>query len=99
MDRVSRPLLGLLVASVLVLVLWIVALKPSSSSSTGGAVGQYQPAINAAHNAVANSVSAAQNGGTAASSTPAPAASSSPSAATTPAAASASPAPATTTPA
>ncbi|MHB8690877.1 MAG: hypothetical protein ACYDHH_06485 [Solirubrobacteraceae bacterium] len=70
-------------ATVLFFALWVVALKPSSSSSSGG-LGQYQGAINSAHAAVglANQTSAAQ-GGTIASSTPAPA--STHAAATTPA--------------
>ncbi|MDQ6775166.1 MAG: hypothetical protein M3071_02860, partial [Actinomycetota bacterium] len=54
MTRPSRPLLGLLVATVAFFALWIVALKPSSSSTTGNSgVGQYQSAINAAKAAVA----------------------------------------------
>jgi hypothetical protein len=85
MDRVSRPLLGVLVATVAVFALWVVALKPSSSSKSGGSggVGQYQPAINAAHAAVAQankasgaqasaSVGASTGGAAPTSSTPAP---------------------------
>jgi hypothetical protein len=54
MTQVSKPLLGLLLATVLFFGLWIVALKPSSSTSAAqsGGLGQYQGAINAAHNAV-----------------------------------------------
>jgi len=50
MTNVSRPLLGLLVATVLFFGLWIVALKPSSSSTSpnGPGLGQYQSAINRA---------------------------------------------------
>jgi hypothetical protein len=94
MDRVSRPLVGLLVATVAFFALWVVALKPSSSSSSSGGLGQYQGAINSAHAAVglSNRTSAAQ-GGTIASSTPAPAAAHP--AATTPATAATAPVPKT----
>ncbi len=71
MDRVSRPLLGLLVATAAFFALWLVALRPSSSShgGSGGALGQYQPAINAAHAAVslAKAIAADQSGAGAAS--------------------------------
>jgi hypothetical protein len=66
MDNVSRPLIALLVGSVAFLALWLVALKPSSSSTTGnsGGLGQYQSAINKAHQAAAtsNAASAAEGG-------------------------------------
>jgi hypothetical protein len=68
MDRVSKPLIGVLVATVAVFALWIVALKPSSSSNspngTGAGLGQFQSAINKAHQAVqtANSASARAGG-------------------------------------
>jgi hypothetical protein len=66
MDNVSRPLIALLVGSVAFLALWLVALKPSSSSTTGnsGGLGQYQSAINKAHHAAAtaNAASAAEGG-------------------------------------
>jgi hypothetical protein len=59
MDRVSKPLIGVLVATVAVFALWIVALKPSSSSNSpngnGGGLGQFQSAINKAHQAVQTS--------------------------------------------
>jgi hypothetical protein len=49
MNHVSKPLLGLLVATVAFFALWIVALKPSSSSTSGNpGLGRYQSAINAA---------------------------------------------------
>ena len=49
MNHVSKPLLGLLVATVAFFALWIVALKPSSSSTGANpGLGQYQSAINAA---------------------------------------------------
>ena len=51
MGNVSRPLIGLLVAAVAFLALWVVALKPSSSSSTGSpthGLGLYQSAISRA---------------------------------------------------
>ena len=51
--RPSTPLLGLLVGVVIFGIVYFVALKPSSSSNSNtGGVGQLQPAINAAHNAV-----------------------------------------------
>jgi hypothetical protein len=72
MGHVSRPLIGVLVATVLVFALWLVALKPSSSSS--GGLGQYQSAINAAHNVVkASNGAAAGQGGNAATPSAAPA--------------------------
>ena len=60
MTHVSRPLIGLLAATVLVFVLWVVALKPGGSSSGANGspsqgLGQYQSDINAAHHAVATS--------------------------------------------
>ncbi len=52
MGNVPRPLLGLLVATVAFFALWIVALKPSSSSTTSGGtthgLGTYQSAIHKA---------------------------------------------------
>jgi hypothetical protein len=52
MGNVSRPLIGLLVATVAFFAVWIVALKPSSSSTSGGSaahpLGVYQSAINRA---------------------------------------------------
>jgi hypothetical protein len=66
MDHVSRPLIALLVATVAFFALWLVALKPSSSSSGGASpgVGTYQSAIAKAHQAVAvsNAASAAHGG-------------------------------------
>jgi hypothetical protein len=74
MDHVSRPLLAVLVATAAFFALWVVALKPSSSSTTGrsGGPGAYQSAIDQAHRAVttANAASAAEGGQVAA--TPAP---------------------------
>jgi hypothetical protein len=64
MTHVSRPLIGLLAATVLVFALWVVALKPhSSGSGSGGAsstgsLGQYSADINAAHRAVQTSSAA-----------------------------------------
>jgi hypothetical protein len=53
----AKPLIGLLVATVVFFALWFIALKPSSSTSGGqpNGVGQYQSAINQAHQAVATS--------------------------------------------
>ncbi|HEY5317711.1 MAG TPA: hypothetical protein VIJ20_07005, partial [Solirubrobacteraceae bacterium] len=64
MTHVSRPLLGLLVATVLFFTLWLVALKPSSSTTKGGSgLGQYQSAINAAKGSAASQNHAAAAGG------------------------------------
>lgn len=56
----AKPLLGLLVGTVVFFALWMVALKPSASTSGGSpnGVGQYQSAINKAHQAVATSSAA-----------------------------------------
>jgi hypothetical protein len=66
MGNVSRPLIGLLVATVAFFALWTVALKPGSSNSSSGpqGLGTYQSAITAAYAAVAtsNAASAAQGG-------------------------------------
>jgi hypothetical protein len=68
MSNVSRPLIGLLVASVAFFALWIVALKPSSSSSGGSLsshpLGPYQSAINKAKGvqAIVNHGAAAAGG-------------------------------------
>jgi hypothetical protein len=71
--HVSRPLVGLLVGTVLVFALWLVALKPGSPTSPGGSqgLGQYQSAIDKAHAAVnlSNATSAA-HGGTIVAATP-----------------------------
>jgi hypothetical protein len=64
MGHVSRPLIGLLVATVAFFALWVVALKPSSSSSGGGQpAGTYQSAITKAHQAVATSDAASASAG------------------------------------
>lgn len=85
MDNVSRPLIALLVGSVAFLALWLVALKPSGSSTSGkqGGLGQYQSAINKAHQAAATANAAtAAEGGTAMSATTAATAATSTKAAT-----------------
>jgi hypothetical protein len=53
----SRSLIALLVGTVAFFALWVVALKPGGSSSNGGSqgLGQYQSAINKAHQAVQTS--------------------------------------------
>ncbi len=72
MGQVSRPLIALLVATVAFFALWIVALKPSSSTTSGSSgLGAYQSAINKAHQAVA--VSAAGNAAAAGETTSTPA--------------------------
>jgi hypothetical protein len=95
MEHVSRPLIALLVATVAFFALWIVALKPSSKSSSSNP-GAYQSAIKAAHQAVAASNSSAHPGSTPTAPTSAPGSTPSPPA-TSNASASAS-APATSTP-
>ncbi len=93
MDSVSRPLIALLLGTVAFFALWVVALKPSGSSSqSSSGLGAYSSAIQAAHGAVAtaNAASAA-HGGTIPQTTSAPAA-------TTPTAAATTPAPTATTP-
>lgn len=57
MGTLPKPLIGLLLGTVAFFAIWMVALKPHSSSSGGsqGGVGQYQPAINKAHQAVTTS--------------------------------------------
>jgi hypothetical protein len=57
MGSLPKPLIGLLLGTVAFFAVWMVALKPSSSSNGGsqGGVGQYQPAINKAHQAVTTS--------------------------------------------
>lgn len=67
MNHLSRPaLIVLLVGTVATLALAFFALKPSSSSTTGkhGGLGQYQSAIDKAHQAAAtaNAASAAEGG-------------------------------------
>jgi cytoskeletal protein RodZ len=54
MRSLPKPLIGLLLGTVAFFAIWMVALKPHSSAS-GGGVGQYQPAINQAHQAVTTS--------------------------------------------
>src|SRR2546421_8912522 len=77
MAHVSKPLIGLLVATVAFFALWVVALKPSGQAGSSGAgaskgLGQFQSDINAAHQAV-NTANAA--GGRAGADPSAPAAS------------------------
>jgi hypothetical protein len=56
MARVPKPMLGLLLGTIVFFAIWIVALKPKTSTggSQGGA-GQYQSAIDQAHQAVTTS--------------------------------------------
>ena len=76
MTHASRPLIGLLAATVAVFALWIVALKPSSSNSNGGAptrgLSGYQADINKAHQAVQISATANARAGGAVTASPAP---------------------------
>jgi hypothetical protein len=66
MTHVSRPLIVLLIGTVAFFGVWLVALKPSSSSKNGSSppLGQYQSAVDQAHKAVgtANAASAAHGG-------------------------------------
>jgi hypothetical protein len=57
MGTLPKPLIGLLLGTVAFFAIWMVALKPHGSSSGGsqGGVGQYQSAINQAHQAVTTS--------------------------------------------
>ncbi|HET6871162.1 MAG TPA: hypothetical protein VFH80_34940 [Solirubrobacteraceae bacterium] len=57
MGTLPKPLIGLLLGTVAFFAIWMVALKPHSSSNGGsqGGVGQYQSAINQAHGAVTTS--------------------------------------------
>ena len=57
MANLPKPLIGLLLGTVAFFAIWMVALKPSSSSPGGSpsGVGQYQSAINQAHQAVKTS--------------------------------------------
>jgi hypothetical protein len=74
MGTLPKPLIGLLLGTVAFFAIWMVALKPSSSSSNGGSqggVGQYQPAINKAHEAVTTSNQANAKLGAPTSTTPA----------------------------
>jgi hypothetical protein len=70
----AKPLIGLLLATIVFFGLWLVALKPSSSTSGGqpNGVGQYQSAINQAHQAVATSNAANAKLGAPTATAPAP---------------------------
>ena len=73
MAHVSRPLIGLLVATVAAFAVWTIALKPSSSSSGGAdnpTSGAYQSAIAQAHQAVTTSAKASGADGAPVTSTP-----------------------------
>jgi hypothetical protein len=76
MASLPKPLIGLLLGTVALFAVWTVALKPSSSSSSGGGsqggVGQYQSAINKAHQAVTTSNQANAKLGAPTATTPAP---------------------------
>jgi hypothetical protein len=55
MGTLPKPLIGLLLGTVAFFAIWMVALKPHSSGGSQGGVGQYQPAIDKAHQAVTTS--------------------------------------------
>jgi hypothetical protein len=87
MGHVSRPLLALLAATVLGFAVWLVALKgggSSNPSTPGNALGQYQSAVNAAHQAVTTANAAGASAAGTPDASGAPAASSTPSSATAP---------------
>jgi hypothetical protein len=68
MTHVSKPLVGLLLATVVFFALWVVALKPHGSSGSGSGsanqgLGQYQTDINAAHKAVQTANAASTRAG------------------------------------
>jgi cytoskeletal protein RodZ len=67
-------MIGLLLGTVAFFAIWMVALKPHSGTSGGsqGGVGQYQPAINKAHQAVTTSNQANAKLGAPTATTPAP---------------------------
>lgn len=96
MQHVSRPLIGLLVGTVAFFAVWLVAFKPSSSTSAAGGtsgLGRFQPAINAARGVAATTQAGAARATTGNSGTPA--ASSTPTTASATAAPSTKPAPST----
>jgi len=74
-DRVSRPLLGVLVATVALFAVWLAALRPSSSTPRGSThgVAAYGSAVAAAHQAVAMATAASAAHGGAVAPTAAPA--------------------------
>jgi hypothetical protein len=80
-------LIGLLLGTVAFFAIWMVALKPHSSAGGGsqGGVGQYQPAINKAHQAVTTSNQANAKLGAPTATTTAPTSSTATTGATTPA--------------
>jgi hypothetical protein len=67
-------MLGLLMGTIVFFAIWMVALKPKSSAGGGsqGGVGQYQPAINQAHQAVTTSNQANAKLGAPTATAPAP---------------------------
>lgn len=67
MTHVSRPLIALLLATVVFFALWMVALKPKGSTgggkSSGQSLGQLQSDLNAAHQAVSTANGASARAG------------------------------------
>ncbi len=74
MARLPKPLIGLLLGTIVFFAIWMVALKPKSSAGGGsqGGVGQYQSAINKAHQAVTTSNQANAKLGAPTATAPAP---------------------------
>lgn len=74
MARLPKPLIGLLLGTIVFFALWMVALKPKSSAGGGsqGGLGQYQSAIDKAHQAVTTSNQANAKLGAPTATAPAP---------------------------
>jgi hypothetical protein len=74
MARLPKPLIGLLLGTIAFFAIWMVALKPKTSAGGGsqGGVGQYQSAINQAHQAVTTSDQANAKLGAPTATAPAP---------------------------
>ncbi len=65
MPQVSRPLIALLLATVVFFAVWMVALKPQTGGSSSSSTGSLQSAVDKAHAAVAKSNAASvAHGGT-----------------------------------
>jgi hypothetical protein len=74
MARVPKPLIGLLLGTIVFFAIWMVALKPKTSAGGGsqGGAGQYQSAIDKAHQAVTTSNQANAKLGAPTATAPAP---------------------------
>jgi hypothetical protein len=74
MARLPKPMIGLLLGTIVFFAIWMVALKPKTSAGGGsqGGVGQYQSAIDQAHQAVTTSNQANAKLGAPTATAPAP---------------------------